>query len=106
MTCSRCGGTKVVQGYACPGFKPYERPCPMCGGAGALDADHVRWLEAGEALRAARVLRDLSLRECARWMGVTPVSLSGAEHGDMTAMGTKRRFDQLADKERGRQVEP
>ena len=96
MTCSRCGGTKVVQGYACPGFKPYERPCPLCGGSGALDADQVRWLEAGEGLRAARLLRDLSLRECARWMGVTPAALSDAEHGGMAAESMERLFHSLA----------
>jgi len=80
-TCPRCKGTKVIRGYACPGFRLVEMPCIDCGGTGEVDDVRRLWREHGATLKVFRTSRDMSLGEASRWIGVRPSEWSDAEHG-------------------------
>lgn len=80
-TCPTCHGAKVLRGVACPGFRVVEIACFDCGGAGEVSDLRAIWARGGEQLKASRACRDMSLREAAEWIGVTPKEWSDAEFG-------------------------
>ena len=83
MTCSDCSGTGRVFGlvYRQGGCSPGWINCPRCRGTGAVPESTPAWIEAGERIRQERVASDLSLRERARQLGISPAVLGDAEHG-------------------------
>ena len=89
--CPVCGGDGVCYVLAAHVAAPtaksgplsgfVELPCSVCGGSGALSGERAAWMRDGKRLRAFREERDFSLREAARWLGISPVDWSDAEHG-------------------------
>lgn len=68
-----------------------ERPCSVCDGTGEVGDERAAWMIEGAKLRAFRIERDMSLREAARWLGVSPVEWSDAEHGKVDPNGLRTR---------------
>lgn len=81
MTCPDCGGKKFRTGFACPGMRPYKRPCPMCGATGEVSDVVADWIRRGQEMRADRIARDMSIREEAARLGIGPAALSDMEMG-------------------------
>jgi len=81
--CPTCSGAKELQGIACggPSAGPFRMACYDCGGTGEVADIRAIWAREGDQLRATRAARDLSLREAARWVGVTAAEWSAAEFG-------------------------
>lgn len=90
LTCPACGGEKKVLGF----FPVYEdhvpeedrRPvielnCPTCDGLGEITREQLTAMAAGQALKKARLDRDLGLRECAEKFDVMPIEWSYTENG-------------------------
>ena len=87
MRCPSCGGKGQLTGYACPGFKEITLPCSTCRGTGTITADMERAKRRGEAIRAARLKMDLSQREYAKVLGISPQALSRIENGQELELG-------------------
>ena len=91
VTCPTCGVDGVCYVLASHVTAPVyttgplagfaERPCSVCDGTGEILDARAAWMAEGAKLRAFRDKRDMSLREAARWLGVSPVEWSDAEHG-------------------------
>lgn len=84
--CPRCKGL----GYVGPvhinrGNKPHEwiekMDCELCKTSGEIDGDQRKAIELGEQLRAKRVSREESLRDCARRLNLKAHELSALETG-------------------------
>ncbi len=80
MKCPSCDGKGYNVGYACPGFRLVRLDCQVCDG-GNLAAEGDQRLKKGQAMRDDRIARDMSLREEAKRLGISPVELSRIEHG-------------------------
>ena len=99
MTCPMCGGDGVCYVLAAHTSAPAyiagplagfaERPCSVCDGTGEIDEARAAWMVEGKKLLAFRDERDMSLREAARWLGVSPVEWSDAEHGKIDPNGLR-----------------
>lgn len=88
-TCPECDGrgtfAAFVDGHRPDGtawgeFRPAVQ-CFLCGGAGKIPEEHLKWRAIGEAHRKARVKRMESIREAAERLGVSPSQLSAMEYG-------------------------
>ena len=113
MDCPVCGGDGVCYVLAAHTSAPAyitgplagfaERPCSVCDGTGNISDDRAAWMTEGAKLRAFRDGRDMSLREAARWLGISPVEWSDAEHGkiDPNAVLTKARSRDMATRSEG-----
>ena len=87
MECPRCKGEKVIHGFGCPGFKPIAIPCPQCDGSGSVISEMAQWIEHGKKLRDERVKRRITLREMAKFKGLSAVELSDIELGRVNNLG-------------------
>lgn len=79
--CDHCNGNGSTIGFACPGFRPVVMPCRICGQTGKLTEDDLARVAAGKAMREDRIARNLSLREEAKRLGISPEKLWAQERG-------------------------
>jgi hypothetical protein len=83
MTCPHCNGEKRGAGFVMRksgcGIEAIE--CSTCGGSGAVTAERLAQVEAGQRLREDRIGRGASLRQEAARLGIEPVELSRRERG-------------------------
>lgn len=79
--CPHCKGAKVLHGFACPGFRPVELQCFRCLGNGQVPDSDLEAYEKGQQMRDDRLKRDMSLREEAARLHISPVELSHMEQG-------------------------
>lgn len=81
LTCTECHGSGIVSSFRiCPKPGPVDAPCQRCEGKGYLTSERHALLEAARRTREARNMRDLSLFECAKALGLKSRELSDAEH--------------------------
>lgn len=83
MKCELCDGARTFGALVrrADGCRPEQVTCPACRGTGDGIDYPPHWRTNGATLRAIRNAKDLSLRECARAMGVRVSELSEAETG-------------------------
>jgi DNA-binding XRE family transcriptional regulator len=86
MTCPDCNGVGDVFGTAVMcgpsgGTLRHWHPCTSCRGTGDVPDETPQWRMAGLELRILREGVDLSVRELARHLGVSPRDVNEAEHG-------------------------
>jgi DNA-binding XRE family transcriptional regulator len=81
MKCPECNGLGKHRGFGCPGLRPVELGCELCGGSGQIGEEQARWRKTGERLKQARIDRLETLRRCAARLGVNPNQLSLWERG-------------------------
>lgn len=87
MTCPDCNGAgaHTAIGIACgsvgceSGIRSFR--CSTCIGTGVVPDVMASWRAEGAAIKAIREECDLSQRELARHIGVSPRDLNEAEHG-------------------------
>ncbi len=82
--CPVCGGEGRIRAIVCErgrNCRVQWLDCSLCAGNGEVDASHLERIRSGEALRADRVRRRVSLREAAAEMGISPAELSRRENG-------------------------
>lgn len=83
MKCPNCQGGKI-RGYGCPGFRPVEIDCDICGGTGELP-DHIEYdRERGRQLKEDRKKHRLTLQEEAIRCEINITDLSRMERGYFT----------------------
>lgn len=63
--------------------------CFTCDGSGKINAERADFIARGKVLRDARVLRQESLLEASRMMGINPAELSAIELGRAPAEAYK-----------------
>ena len=83
IPCPSCKGTGKVSAFACPGFVLTELKCYDCLGAGEITEGHQEAKEHGERMRLERIARQVSLRDEAARLDISPRELSDIEHGRM-----------------------
>src|SRR5208337_1315311 len=81
MKCPACQGIGKRFSFGCPGFKPIEVNCDICGGSGKLPPDLDYDPKRGRNMRDERQAQDLSLREFCKKQGVSPAERSKMERG-------------------------
>ena len=87
MQCPDCKGEGKHQGFACPGFRPVTLTCSRCQGSGFITADMEKAKRRGDAIRANRLKLDMSQREYAKVLGISPMALSRIENGQDRELG-------------------
>ena len=84
-TCARCSGTGKIAAFVDYANRPGEfrddLSCGDCDGTGSLTPERAAAMEEGERLRKRRVAADLSLRDAAALLGISPAELSRRERG-------------------------
>jgi hypothetical protein len=94
VPCPDCGGRKVTLGFV-DAFSPsgdcvgtlIRGDCCLCNGEGVISVDRNAQIIAGEELRADRLRRNVSIREEAARLGISPSELSRRERGRFGALG-------------------
>jgi hypothetical protein len=86
VVCPHCNGRGGGEAFINrgPDISTHSREwvdCMQCSGAKYVDADVVRRIEKGQAMRDARVARKQSLLEASQRMGISSAELSAIEHG-------------------------
>lgn len=66
---------------ACPGFRPAEINCPICGGKCFVSNEQAGWIAEGDKMRKDRIVRNVGIREEAKRRGMSPLTLSQMEQG-------------------------
>jgi hypothetical protein len=79
--CLECKGAGKHVGFACPGFRRIEHPCEPCGGTGVAPDWQAEAVAYGFRLRQARLTRNISVREEAGRLDVSPAMLGDVEQG-------------------------
>lgn len=69
--------------------------CHTCKGEGEVPETYVARMEVGRVLRKVRLERDLSQREAAAWLGVTPQQLNNLEFGRWEFANQQQENDRL-----------
>lgn len=87
IVCPACKGAGQLSGFACPGFRPVTLTCSLCLGTGSITVDMEKAKRRGETIRAARLRMDMSQREYAQMLGISPMALSRIEHGQDQELG-------------------
>lgn len=80
MKCPECEGKGFHVALACPGARIVHLPCRVCDN-GEITQDDLDRIKAGRDKREDRIRRDMSLREEAKRIGISPVELSVIERG-------------------------
>ena len=84
IPCPHCDGTGRSRGLAmvhfADGCRIRRTACMTCKGWGTVPSDYAERERAAEALRLDRIGRNMSLREEAKRIGITPRDLSDREH--------------------------
>ena len=88
MKCPDCNGAGKNRVLACPPGELREIICSLCGGSGKISPKQARWIEHGKMLRQDRLNRNLSLREEAERLRITPYILSQIERGKIESHPT------------------
>ena len=85
MTCPACKGEKIVFAHINTGERKTTGfrhvPCWTCKATGTVDAEYPRRKAQGKALANVRRAQRRSLRDAAARLNVSPMTLSGWEHG-------------------------
>lgn len=94
-TCAHCSGTGYVEtrGFLCGRGRcrtgAIRIRCSRCGGTGEENRERDKWREGGMRMREERRLRDETLSEAARRLGLRVTELSDMERGLREPMGSK-----------------
>ena len=84
MKCPDCKGGKKTREFAelsSGGCRLMEFKCFRCKGAGIVPKEMNKWMFEGQKIRDFRRMKDMTMREYARKVGVTAYNLSQAENG-------------------------
>jgi|GEM_PF-2266230 len=83
ITCPECHGNSTSTAIVCgtQGCRTVSRKCPVCQGRGHVSEERARLWIRGQMLRKDRLMRQETLRQAARRMGITEVELSKMERG-------------------------
>lgn len=79
--CPFCAGAGKIRGFGCPGFRHVEIDCVECFGSGEVPASREEAITEGERRRQDRIAREVSLRDEAKRLGISPAELSDIEAG-------------------------
>jgi hypothetical protein len=95
--CSNPGELQLVHVRCAPpavsGWR--HQPCRTCDGTNQINDEYGRRLTVGQTLRQSRVARIESLRENAKKLGVSPVTLSCVEFGYLATPDEFRLWNRL-----------
>jgi len=89
-TCPQCKGSGQSYCHLNYGERGGEwkwLPCTLCCGDKEISEEQFGWLSKGKALRAARLSRNLILRDAAKLLGMNAVDLSKIEQGKASPDG-------------------
>lgn len=82
MICPACNGEKGISLLCGPkGCTPGHIPCHLCNDSGKVSEEVIKRYSEGRKKRDDRLSRDLSLREEAKRLGISPIELSYIETG-------------------------
>jgi len=81
IECPECHGKGTITALVCPGGIIKQEPCTLCDGFGTISDEQIERGENGKKLRQDRLSRNMSLREEAAKIGITPYELSRIERG-------------------------
>lgn len=83
IICPKCNGAGSGIAHINRGSQPHAWQtidCRSCKGSGRISAEYMERIEDGELKRQERIAQQLSLREMAALLGITPRELSEMEN--------------------------